>query len=305
MLCLAPPPIPPTPPPPPLLRLKRWTKTMGPSSPWRLAPRLVSVGLVALAAAAAIMAATVATPARAQSPPNITWEIDYAIAVDESSSVTPANFEFSRAFVVALFTAATARSETARYSIVTFTIITNELVRQVDNVAATAAIFAHQKASGGTSIAAALIAATDTLIGSGAGEVLRERVIFLLTDGASNGPAATAAADVAKADGIVIVTIAVGAAVNQALLSSLASNLQLVFSVVQEDQLLGLVDNLLDKACYVVAPTPTPTPTPRITFSKPSPTPNIMFSTPMPSPTKTPRNVISTPLPNLTPRLFE
>jgi len=262
-----------------------------------------------LLAVTAAVAAAAATRVGAQAA---ACEVDYALAIDESRSINPREFDTARAFVRSIITAAAARSAAARFSLVTFASSTTVIATGVDAAAATAAMDAHPKGSGGTRIDRALTAAAATLMaGDGSGGATRGRALILITDGASAPEPARAAAAVAKADGIAIVTVAVGGNTDEALLAELASDPTLVFQG-EVDALVGLVGELVTDTCAVVAPpTETPKATPEVPTATASPeaTPSSYYyrapsaapsdepspsEDAVPEPTATP----SSPLPN-------
>lgn len=265
-------------------------------------------------AAAAVAAATVAltgpVPAAAQPPPTRPalpppgCEANFAIAVDDSGSITADDFESSRIFVNDLLTATAARSPAARFSLVTFGSFSTELVRGVGAPTARAAMAAHEQSRTGTNIADALTAAAATLGGSPTG-ASRARALILLTDGQSDAAEAVAAAVVAKAEGISIVTIAVGDGADRPLLARLASTPALAFGVNQGGQLPGLVGRLVSTTCAVVAPPPSPvvaepkTPAPAVGMpaagAPPSPAPSVGIRSP---PVASPAPIAATPAPS-------
>jgi glycerophosphoryl diester phosphodiesterase len=168
---------------------------------------------------------------------------DISLVFDGSGSISFSGFQLMRSFGVSLTEALTVTVDATNIGVVEYSSGVNPVAAlSGDPTTVIAAINGMPKSNGGTNTAAAIQAAQAQLSVGRAGA---PDVLIVLTDGQSSDPNATiAAANAARAAGITVIAVGIGAGPDNAELRGMASSIGLIFTPGSFEDLIYVLEAL-------------------------------------------------------------
>ena len=222
--------------------------------------------------AAFLLALVVATPTFGMPGDNETCPVNYiCYAVDQSGSIVPQFYATEQQFVIDLSREISSRTSNANYSAFGFSNGVNTITTSTTDLEGVfvPAITNSIGAGGGTNIGVGFEACFNELQSQGTQQ--DNKILLLITDGVGQGARAIELRPQAISSNIDIVTVGIGAGINTAFLTNLASNSSF-FVQSDFDTLIQDAIKVVDLTCMAAMTdpdtTPTPTPTPVTSCAK-------------------------------------
>ncbi|NJO81646.1 MAG: VWA domain-containing protein [Blastochloris sp.] len=168
---------------------------------------------------------------------------DISLVFDGSGSIPFSGFQLMQSFGISLTEALTVTTDVTNIGVIEYSSSTTVVAGlNGDEAAVIAAINGMPKSGGGTNTASAIQAGQSQLAAGRAGA---PDVMIVLTDGQSNDTNATiAAAQAAKAAGITVIAVGIGAGPDNAELRGMASSVGLVFTPGSFEDLIYVLEAL-------------------------------------------------------------